>query len=210
VPDQTPVTFRVFYTAEGLPDTFQVPTTNGVAAGAVQLNRPGRMEITATSDPALASTTLQITVQQGTPFFVTVVAPTSPPTKTPEPTLTPVPPTPTVVTLTPVPVATPAPHSPLVDMRGFFVMCLVLAGVLALGYRLGTLEVAQTRLGVRVALTGAIGVLLGYNYFSLSMPGANVGYLWLGVLAAPLCGLLGGILALAAGWYWFVGRNTPA
>ena len=213
VPDQTPVTFRVFYTTDGFADTFQVPTTNAVASGAVQLNRPGRLEITASSDPALASTTLQITVQQGTPFFVTIVAPTAPPTKTPEPTLTPVPPTPTptVATLTPVPpVATPSPPTPLTDMRGFFVMCLVLAGVLAGGYRLGTLEEPQTRLGVRVALAGAIGVLLGYNYFSLSLPGANVGYLWLGVLAAPICGLLGGILALAAGWYWFVGRHTAA
>jgi len=74
------------------------------------------------------------------------------------------------------------------------------------GYRLGTLEESQTRLGIRVALAGGIGVLLGYNYFALSLPGSDLGYLWLGVLAGPVYGFIAGILALAAGWYLFVGR----
>jgi hypothetical protein len=85
-------------------------------------------------------------------------------------------------------------------------MFLALVAVLTGGYRLGTLEEPQTRLGLRVALAGAIGVLLGYNYYALSLPGTSLGYLWLGVLAGPVFGFVGGILALAAGWYWFVGR----
>jgi len=40
----------------------------------------------------------------------------------------------------------------------------------------------------------------------LSLPGSDLGYLWLGVLAGPVYGFIGGILALAAGWYLFVGR----
>ena len=205
VPDQTPVTFRVFYAAEGLPETFEVTTTQGVASFALQLNRPGRLEITASSEPALSSGLLQINVLEGSPFFVTQVIPTPEPSETPTPTDTAVPPT---TTPSPTPTATPtqAPPIPLTDWRGFFVMCLFLSAVLFGGYRLGTLEEPATRLGVRVALAGAIGVLLGYNYYALMFPGATLAYLWLGAFAGPVCGLIGGIFGLALGWYWFVGR----
>jgi beta-N-acetylhexosaminidase len=207
VPDQTPVHFRVLYTQEGLPDTIDAVTTNGVATTTLQLSRSGLLQITVSSDPALSSKALVIPVQEGTPFSVTVISPTSVPTATPSPTpsATPVPPSPTS---TPAPVVTPAPPPPppLVDWRSFFVMFLALVAVLTGGYRLGTLEEPQTRLGIRVALAGAIGVLLGYNYYALSLPGTSLGFLWLGVLAGPVFGFVGGILALAAGWYWFVGR----
>jgi hypothetical protein len=90
-------------------------------------------------------------------------------------------------------------------------MLLALSAVFVGGYRLGTLEESQAHVGVRVALAGAVGVLLGYNYSALSLPGADIGYLWLGVLAAPIYGFIVGILGLAVGWYWFVGRvnRTP-
>jgi beta-N-acetylhexosaminidase len=209
VPDQTPVHFRVLYTQEGLPDTIDAATTNGIATTTFQLSRTGLLEITVSSDPALSSTRLQIPVQQGTPFSVTEISPTSPPspTATATPSPTPLPPTPT---LTPAPVVTPVlpPERPLVEWRSFFVMLLTLAAVLTGGYRLGTLEEPQARLGIRVALAGAIGVLVGYNYLALALPGADLGYWWLGVLAAPIYGLLGGIVGLAAGWYWFVGRMS--
>jgi len=86
-------------------------------------------------------------------------------------------------------------------------MCLGLIAVLLSGYRLGTLEDQQTRYGIRVALAGTIGLLLGYNFVALSLPGTDVAYLWLGVFAAPVSAILGGILGLAVGWYFFVGRN---
>ncbi len=209
VPDQTPVHFRVLYTQEGLPDTIEAVTSNGVATTTLQLSRSGLLQITVSSEPALASKTLIIPVQQNSSFSVTVISPTSAPTPTPSPTpsATPVTPTPT---LTPVPTSPPQPPppQPLVDWRSFFVMFLVLAAVLSGGYRLGTLDEPQARLGIRVALAGAMGVLVGYNYFALSLPGANLGYLWLGVLAGPTFALAGGILALAGGWYWFAGRPS--
>jgi len=212
VPDQTPAHFRILYTTEGLPDTIDAITVDGVATATFQLNRAGLLEITASSEPALASKTLLINVQQGSPFVVTEISPTSPPTPTatqtplPTATLTPTP------TLTPAPVVTPTPPppEPLVDWRSFFVMLLALSAVLVTGYRLGTLDEPQVRMGVRVALAGAVGVLLGYNYSALALPGASVGFLWLGVLAAPVYGLALGILGLAAGWYWFVGRRDRA
>jgi beta-N-acetylhexosaminidase len=208
VPDQTLVHFRVLYTQEGLPDILDAFTTHGVATTTVQLSRSGTLQITVSSDPAVSSKSLVIPVQEGsTPFSVTVVSPTNPPTPTATPSPSPTPVTPTPVP-TVVPTATPPPPVPipLVDWRSLFVTFLVLVAVLFAGYRLGTLEESQTRLGIRVALAGGIGVLLGYNYFALSLPGADLGFLWLGVLAGPTYAFLGGILALAAGWYWFVGR----
>lgn len=207
VPDQTPVTFELFYTELGLPDTFVVPTVDGVAVIPLQLDRPGRLEITASSDPAHVSTTIQINVQPEEVFGITPIVPTSAPTETPPPTATEPPPTATA-TVTPSPTPTPDPPPPNpVDMRAFFVMCLGLIAVLLSGYRLGTLEEQQARYGFRVALAGAIGLLLGYNFVALSLPGTDVAYLWLGVFAAPVSAIAGGILGLAAGWYLFVGRT---
>ena len=208
VPDDTLVHFRVLYTQQGFPDILDAFTTSGVATTTLQLSRSGLLQITVSSDPAVSSKSLVIPVQEGsTPFSVTVVSPTNPPTPsaTPSPSATPVTPTP-VPTPAPTPTPPPLPPIPLVDWRSFFVTFLVLVGVLFAGYRLGTLDEPQTRLGIRVALAGGIGALLGYNYFALSLPGADLGFLWLGVLAGPTYALLGGILALAGGWYWFVGR----
>jgi hypothetical protein len=105
-------------------------------------------------------------------------------------------------------VATEEPEPPpRVDWRGFFVMCLGLAAALVGGYRLGNSHVAQARQGVRVALAGAIGLLVGYNYIALGLPGAEPSYLRFGALAAPLWAIFGGMLGVVGGWYWFVGRH---
>ncbi|MEP7357545.1 MAG: glycoside hydrolase family 3 N-terminal domain-containing protein, partial [Anaerolineales bacterium] len=208
VPDQTPVIFRVFYREEGLPETFQVTTVGGVASYPLQLNRAGQLEITVSSDPAVASNQLRITAQEGSAFSVTPVAPTPQPTETATPTATDPPPS---ATPTSEPTATSTQAltttSTAVDWRGFFVMALGLFAALVGGYRLGTLDEPQPRLGVRVALAGAIGVLLGYNYFALLLPGAAIAYWWLGALAGPVCAIIGGIFGLAAGWYLFIGRQ---
>jgi beta-N-acetylhexosaminidase len=206
VPDQTLVTFRVFHVAEGLPEDLVVPTVGGVATVPYQLTEIGRLEITASSEPALGSTTLIFDVQQGADVGVTLIVPTASTTPTPEPTDTPVPASATpTLTPTATPTQPPAPPS-AVDWRGFFLMCLGLVAVLVSGYRLGTLEESQTRLGVRVALAGAIGMLLGYNYVALVLPGTAVIHLWLEALAAPVSAVIGGILGLAVGWFLFVGR----
>jgi hypothetical protein len=191
---------------EGLPEDLVVPTAQGVALVPYQLSELGELRITAFSEPALGSTTLIISVQQGADIGVTLIVPTASATATPEPTDTPVPDTPTpTVTPSPTPTPEPDPSNP-VDWRGFFLMCLGLVAVLVSGYRLGTLEEAQTRLGVRVALAGAIGMLLGYNYVALVLPGTPVLYMWLQALAAPVSALAGGVIGLAIGWYLFVGR----
>jgi hypothetical protein len=87
-------------------------------------------------------------------------------------------------------------------------MCLGLAAALVGGYRLGNNGGSQTRAGVRVALAGAIGLLLAYNYVALGLPGASWAFQSLGALAAPFWAIVGGAMGVAAGWYWFVGRKA--
>jgi hypothetical protein len=178
----------------------------------LQLGRRGRLEITASSEPAQTSTTLEVNVQDEG-VGITAIIPTPLPTETPRPTETPIPDTATptaTVSPTPTPTETPVPIPPgEVDFRAFFLMCLGLVAVLVGGYRLGTLEEQQPRLGVRVALAGAIGMLVGYNYFALGLPGTAVAYAWLEALAAPVSAIAFGVVGLALGWYWFVGRTMP-
>ena len=206
VPDETPVTFRVFYQEEGLPEFFTAPTSGGVASIVLQLNRQGRLQITASSEPALLSGLLEIPVQED-PFSVTKIVPTPMPTDTPQPTATAIPSTATHTPTATATVVIPPPPQPRVDLRGFFVMCLGLGAALVGGYRLGNNPETQRRQGVRVALAGAIGLLLAYNYVALGLPGAEGSFDSLGMLAAPIWGIIGGVVGVAAGWFWFVGRR---
>jgi hypothetical protein len=95
-----------------------------------------------------------------------------------------------------------------VQDRDFFMMCLGLIAAVVVGYQLGALSHpdAQPSRRVRVALAGAIGVLLGYNYFALGWPGAD----WaepFGLFAPTIWVVIGAGLGLGVGWYWFVRRS---
>ena len=118
VPDGTPVIFRLFYPADSLELPRQETTTvDGVAETTITLDREGRLEITASSPPALQSVTLVVTIQGDQPAMIATVVPlptptatpTSTPTPTPTPTATPSPPpTPTATpTSSPTPTHTP-------------------------------------------------------------------------------------------------------
>ena len=98
VPDGTPVIFRLFYPADSLELPRQETTTvDGAAETTITLDRGGRLEITASSPPALQSVTLVVTIQGDQPAMIATVVP--PPTPTATPTSTP----------TPTPTATPSP-----------------------------------------------------------------------------------------------------
>jgi beta-N-acetylhexosaminidase len=210
VPDFTPVRFRVYYSEEGLADFFESPTRNGVASVTLLLNRPGPMEIDASSDPATLSDRFTINVQQDSVFSVTEIVPTPAPTDTPQPTETSVPPTATATPTEPAPTTTMPERPGRVNWRGFFVMCLGLAAVLFGGYRLGSNGRAQPRQGMRVALAGAIGMLAGYNYYALALPGTGLAQAALSSMAAPIWAIAGGLIGLGLGWLWFVLRRRPA
>jgi beta-N-acetylhexosaminidase len=210
VPDGTVVRFMLVYQGDDLPAVREATTSGGVASTEITLNRTGVLEITAMSEPALNSFRLQLNVQPDAVIYITVIAPTATDTPTPEPvTPTPEPPS----TATPTPPATPTGGNPpdvvgRVSGRDFVMMCLGLMGALVVGYRFGSTN-AHRQHRVRVALSGAIGVLAGYNWFALGLPGADLARQLLGVWAASACVLAGAVVGLAAGWYGFSRQAPP-
>jgi beta-N-acetylhexosaminidase len=104
VPDGTPVTFRLFYPGESLELPRQETTTlDGVAETTITLEREGRLEITASSPPALQSVTLVVTIQGDEPATIATVVPSPTPSPTSTPTRTP------TATATSEPTSTPVP-----------------------------------------------------------------------------------------------------
>jgi len=105
VPDDTIVSFKQTYPAEGLAlAPIFVPTVNGVAETVISVKREGVLQITAESGPAKQSDTVSI---EGS--MIIIITPT--PTETPTPTVTA---TPTatgthIPTPTPTDTATPTP-----------------------------------------------------------------------------------------------------
>jgi beta-N-acetylhexosaminidase len=204
VPDGTPVQFSILYEEDALPAVQPASTKDGVASTDLPLNRVGKLKLTASSEPAFSSSTLDITV--GDIVLITVITPTPRPTDTPPPTDTPIPATPTV-TVEPTQTPKGPPPSPAgrVVWRDFIMMCLGLASAMLIGYRLGDSATTRSQ-RFRVALAGAIGVLAGYNFFALALPGAEAASQRFGILAATICVIIGALLGLVTGWYWFVRR----
>jgi beta-N-acetylhexosaminidase len=205
VPDGTPARFMLVYTAgDGSRDFafIDTETREGVARASLTLNRIGFLEISISEPAVERSTKLQIPVQQGTTFFITPIAPpTDTPTVTPSPTVTPTPSATATISPTPEASGDLQPRGTRVGGGDFIVMLLGLVAVLVAGYRLGGAD-AQPRRAVRLALLGAIGVLAGYNFFALSLPGATVLWRWFGMLAPVVCVALGAGAGLGVGWYW--------
>jgi len=204
VPDGTLVQFSILYKQENLTgasiDEF---TQDGVATTSLTLDRKGILEITASSSLASNSRGLQIIVLDNTTVIVITVTP--PPTplssqSAPSATL----PAPTA---TPEPAPTPAPPRTTDRVQGgdFFLLILGLVAVVVAGYRLGAAEAPPSQ-RVRIALAGAIGALVGYNFYALGLPGADIARAF-GVLAASAWIFLGAGIGLAVGWYWFARRG---
>jgi beta-N-acetylhexosaminidase len=203
VPDGTQVNFSVLYQGVEFPAILGAQTAAGVAEVSLTLpaNRAGQMEVTASSGQAQARFSLRFLVPENKQIVViTVIPPTatplpSTPTVTLAPTSTPVPPTATSTsTVTPTPTPTPTPPDRLA-WSDFLVLCLCLAAVMVGGYFASAVG-ADPQQRLRVALAGAIGVLLGYNAYAMGWPGT----IWLDML-------LGGVGGLAVGWFGFVRRG---
>lgn len=206
VPDGTPVRFTFLYQQEGLADTSEAATKSGVASTSFTLARSGQIEVTAASEPATSSRGLLLIAVDNTNFIVI--------TATPPPTVAPsqapgsaTPPTPTA---TPEPTPTPRPPrtSDRVTGGDFFLLILGLVAVVVAGYRIGAAEAPPAQ-RVRIAIAGAIGALVGYNFYALGLPGADFARAF-GVLAASAWVFVGAGIGLAAGWYWFVYRGRAS
>jgi beta-N-acetylhexosaminidase len=200
VPDGTPVEFSLGYPGENIPLVLDAETTNGWAQSTLTLDQLGLLTIAARSDPARTSQILQLDVQEGIPAFITVIAPTSVPSETPLPSIT------------PEFVATEATQTTPGTLGGRRSGQLgawdLLLGLLSVGLvtwggnRAADRWLGRDLSGHRRLMLALLAGLLGYNYLALGLPGSAVMLRSLGVLAAPLAGALGAIALLGLEAVW--------
>ena len=192
VPDGTEVQFTISVPGSGgVVQQISASTVQGVAGAPFNIDRPGLLEIHATSDPAVTSEILQLNVSNEG-FSVTVVAPTEEVQPTASPTLV----------ATPENGESPSQERGILGFGSWFVMVLLLGGLGYLAYWLGN-RLTSTTWGVRWSICTILGGSLAYTYLALRLPGAMT-YLqstgWLGIMGLVLAGaVVGGGSAYA----WF-------
>jgi len=193
VPDGTVVRFFMTLTGEGggIVQQSETMTLEGMARVSFGLDKPGLLQIRASSEPALNSEVLELDVSSsGQPAAVTVIAPPlTPPSSAP-----------------PIPgpqtreggFVTPegAPR-----LSAWLVTLLVLAGGAGLAFGFGYHTGGAER-GMRWGLLALIGGLTVYNYIAWGLPGGarfasstGIG----GILSASFLGLM---LGWGAAWRW--------
>ncbi len=202
VPDNTPVRFYFQYDGDLAPKVQEATTLDGMARTEFVLDKVGRLLVRTSSEPALGSTVLAITIRESGGAIVATVVPTPTPTSTriPTPTHTP--------TTTPTPTVTPLPgpveafftHKPQNAQWGELMLALIGAAIMGGGaYQAMRRRRGDLAHALRVGLWCAIGGLIGYVYFTLGLPGSDLLRALLSSWGALLIALLGGILPMV---YW--------
>ena len=195
VPDGTGVQFRIALNgAGGVVQQINSSTVQGVARASFSIDRPGLLEISATSDQAI-SYVLQLNVtNEGS--SVTVVTPTPVPEYTPTPTQV------FTATSTPTAVASSPLEQGYPGFAGWLAMVILLGVSGFLAYWLGN-SLSSTQWGVRWAICVVLGGLLAYTYLALRLPGAAA-FLhkrgWSGMVGVVLLGVAAGI---GSSFAWF-------
>lgn len=199
VPDDTVVQFTMSTTDETGQSLQQITafTTNGVARASFAIDKPGNVEISAISEPAVISELVRFPASN-VEAAVTVVVPMV--------TTTPIPPTAT---------ATLPPENDLISREGhprigaWLLVMLALFGGSLLGYW-AVSKIFSPRWGLRWALCIFIGGLLGYNYLALGFPGAAE---WIandaGAFGVLVLTFAGEIIGIAAAVLWMRWPNEP-
>ena len=193
VPDGTGVQFTIAMNgAGGYVQQIDSTTTQGVAMASFNIDRPGLLEISATSNPAISSVVLQLNVtSEGS--SVTIITPTPIPEFTPTPTV--ITATPVVIPLTPIEQGYPG-------FAGWLAAVISLFGFGLISYWLGA-RLAKVRWGVRWAICVILGGLLAYSYLATRLPGA-VMFLqkggWSGMMGVVLLGAAAGF---GGAYVWF-------
>jgi len=202
VPDDTPVKFFFQYDGDPAPKIQEAKTLEGMARTEFVLDKVGRLLIRASSEPALNSTVLEITIGESGNAVVATVVPTPTPTATRIPTATRTP------TTTPTPTVTPLPgtveafltRKPQNAQWGELILALI--GVTLMG-GVGYWAVRQRHGDLTRALSASlwcvIGGLIGYVYFTLGLPGSDLLRVAVGSWGALVMVLLGGVVPLG---YW--------
>jgi len=193
VPDGTVVRFTMLLSGEGGGIIQQVDqvTTRGVARASFALEKPGLVQIRASSEPAVLSNAIQIDVSSGPAVAITVIAPV--PSETVEPT--PVPPT-------------PVEEDEFVTLEGYprfsgWMLAIMFVGFSALlAYWAGS-QLQSQPWGWRWGICVLLGGLAGYNYATLGLPGSAQVILANGMLGVILISGVGELIGLGIAWLWF-------
>jgi beta-N-acetylhexosaminidase len=191
VPDGTGVRFNIVLSGEGgVVQQLYATTTQGIAGASFSIDRPGLLEISAESDPALTSVVYQLNVfNEG--FSITVVAPT--PNVSPTPT--------SEIVATPVSTPPPSPVETSPGFGGWFSTLVILSGLGFFAYWFGNRYDAP-RWAVRWALCIVVGGLVAYSYLAIRLPGA-ADYIqkngWMGVMGIVI---LGAAVGFGTGFTW--------
>ncbi len=192
VPDGTVVQFTMSTRDEtaGILQQITATTVAGIARASFSIDKAGKVEISAASEPAVISEVLQFDASnEGA--AVTVIVPSV--SVTPEPA---------------TPTATLAPESDLISRDGYprigvwLLVLLALVGcALLANWAVG--RIFSPRWGLRWALCIFIGGLLGYNYLALDFPGAAK---WIatdaGAFGVLLLTFAGELVGMVCAWAW--------
>lgn len=192
VPDGTVVRLTMLLSGEGGGIIQQVDqtTVRGMARASFALEKPGLVEIRASSDPATLSDTLQLDVSSGQAAGVTVIAPN--PTETLEPTLIP---------------PTPVDENEFVTLEGFprfsswMLAIMFISFSTLLAYWAASLIRSQ-EWGLRWALCVLLGGLVGYNFIAFGIFGSTQVLLTSGLGGVLGMSAIGEIVGMGVAWIW--------
>jgi len=191
VPDGTVVRFEMILSGQvGFIQQSEQTTVGGVAQASFALEKPGLVEIRASSDPAMLSDTVRLDVSSGQPAAITVIAPF--PTETLEPT--PIPPT-------------PVEEDPWITPEGYPLFSSWMFAVLFIGLSAGLTywagsQLQSQRWGLRWGICVLLGGLVGYNATTLGLLGSTQIVMAGGLGAVLGMSALGELIGLGLGWMW--------
>jgi beta-N-acetylhexosaminidase len=192
VPDGTVVRFTLLLSGEGggIIQQLEQVTTHGLAQASFALEKPGLVEIRASSDPATISETIQFDVSSGQAVAITVVAPF--PTETIMPTLVP---------------PTPVDEDEFVTPEGYprfngWILAVMFVGFSSvLAFWTGS-RLQSSRWGWRWGICVLLGGLIGYNFVALDLLGSTQLVLISGLGGILGMSAIGELIGLGVAWVW--------
>jgi len=205
VPDGTVVRFNFEISGEpGITQQFETTTSAGIAYFNYRIEAAGGLEISAISEPATRSETLQINISPEGLTSVLSISPT--PLASPTTTITPTPES----TATPTPTIVPEPtHNEYPTLGEWAAGVIVMGFGFVVTYLIGFYWWGSVRWGLRSSLCALIGGLIAYTYLNLGTSGTKF---WLAesgtlfVVEVVVVGLLIGWIGALLWWIRTAGR----
>jgi beta-N-acetylhexosaminidase len=190
VPDGTVVRFSTQLIGEGILQQTDAVTTQGIARASFALDKPGLLEISAASEPAVNSLVLQLPVSQSGAVAVTVVVPelTKPVELTPQAPIEPE-------------ISDYISNAGYPRFAAWILVILFIGFCVWVAYSAGT-RISDRRTAIRWSLGISLGGLAAYNYLAFGLFGISSWLLATGFSGLMLFVLLGELVGFVAGWVW--------